>query len=149
MFFLHVSVYQNMVCLPNASELELFGVLVKNCRFLNPTTDILNQCLEVRPGNLCFKPISLWILMYPKSSRILLLCRCLSFSGLFHIHSITCVLLNFHMFRVGRFLIACFFVKWKIHVHGTNIKKYESVYNEQFPSRSPVLEHCAVLSPLI
>lgn len=48
--------------------------------------------------------------MYPKILRVLLQCRCLSFLELFPIHSITCVLLNSHMFGVGRFLIACFFL---------------------------------------
>lgn len=42
MVFLCVSIYQSVVCPPNASELELLEVLVKNSIFLDPTKDILN-----------------------------------------------------------------------------------------------------------
>lgn len=99
-----------MVCPPNASDLELINVFVRNCRFLGPPhRHAESECQEVRPGNLCFKPTSLWTFMYPEmgeSSYILLLHRCLSSSELYHIHSRTSF--YFIFMCLGMFVFACF-----------------------------------------
>lgn len=51
--FLSVSVEWNRVCPPNAPESELLEVLFKNRRFLELTTDVLNQSVWRRDLVIC------------------------------------------------------------------------------------------------
>lgn len=109
MFLFCVSLYQNMVCPTSASDLELINVFVRNCRFLAPPTDMLNQSVRRWDLVICVLnplPYVLLCILRWENPLTYLFHRCLSSSELSHIHSRTWF--YFIFMCLGMFVFACF-----------------------------------------